>query len=432
VDRIVTLARKEKRIDLESLEMSIRSFMHGIGGLMLETIVNADGGGYRGKSIPCHTGHASEFLEYRKKGVMTVLGKVEVNRAYYYDRQCRNGMCPKDKDLDIEGTSLSPGVRRIMARVGAYRAFGLGHEDIKEMVGIDVTAKEIERICNKIGSQAEEFFDSQVAERLSEKVLPIKPVPKAYICMDGTGIPMVKKELLNSQGKAEDGNAKTREVKLGCVFTQTGFDEEGRPVRDEASTSYTGAIETAEDFGKRIYAEAIRRGTDRAQEVVVLGDGAAWIWNIADEAFPCAVQIIDIYHAREHYWKAGRAVLDHDKKKLHKWADRRRKELDKGQVEKVIEAIRQLSPSSECYREICEKAINYFEKNKERMRYNVFRMRGFFVGSGVLEAGCRSVIGQRLKQSGMHWSVEGANNIISLRCCFFSNRWEDFWEYRAA
>lgn len=432
MDRIVTIVGKEGQIDLESLEMCIRSSMHGIGGLMLETIVNADGGDYKGKSIPCGDGHSYEFLEYRKKEILTVIGAVQVNRAYYYDPQCRSGMCPKDSDLDIEGTSFSPGVRRIMARVGAYRAFGLGHEDIKEMAGIDVTAKEIERACNKIGQQAEEFFDKQATEALTEKVIPIQSAPKLYICMDGTGVPMVKKELIDRQGKAEDGQAKTREAKLGCVFTQTGLDEKGRPVRDEGSTSYMGAIETAEDFGKRIYAEAKRRGVDRAKEVAVLGDGASWIWNIAEECFPGAVQIIDLYHAREHYWKAGKTALDHDKKKLHKWADRRRKELDNGQVEKVIEAIRQLSPPTDDGREVCEKANNYFVKNKERMRYNVFKAKGFFVGSGVLEAGCRSVIGQRLKQSGMHWTVKGANNIIALRCCFFSNRWEDFWEHCAA
>lgn len=425
------MAGKEGQIDLESLEMCIRLSMHSIGRIMLETLLNADGG-YQGKSIPCDKGHTYEFLEYRKKEVQTVIGAVKVNRAYYYDRQCRRGMCPKDNDLDIEGTSFSPGVRRIMARVGAYRAFGLGHEDIKEMAGIVVTAKEIQRACNKIGRQAEEFFDKQASEAISEKVIPIQSVPKIYVCLDGTGVPMVKKELLGRQGKAEDGQAKTREVKLGCVFTQTELDEKGRPVRDESSTSYVGAIDTAEDFGERIYAEAKRRGIDRAREIAVLEDGAQWIWNIADECFLGAVQIIDLYHAREYYWKAGRSVLDHNKEKLQKWAEKRRRELDNGDVEKVIEAIRQLAHSTDYSGEMCGKAINYFEKNKKRMRYNVFRKKGSFVGSGVLEAGCRSVIGQRLKQSGMHWTVDGANNIIALRCCFFSNRWEDFWEHRAA
>jgi hypothetical protein len=432
VDHLIALINKEGRIDLESIEMCIRSSMHHLGGIMLETLLNSDDGGYEGKSILCGHGHVYEFLEYRDKEVLTVLGAVKINRAYYYDRQCGNGMCPKDRKLDIQGTSFSPGVRRMMARVGAYRAFGLGREDIKEMAGIDVTAKEIERACNKLGQQAEEFFDAQASVALSDKVTPIKSVLKMYICMDGTGVPMVKKELLDRQGKGEDGQAKTREAKLGCVFTQTMLDEKGRPVRDEASTSYAGAIETAEDFGNRIYAETVRRGIDKAAEVVVLGDGAPWIWNIADECFPGAVQIIDLYHAREHYWKAGRAVLDCDKAKLQAWADKRRKELDRGNVDKVIEAIKLLSPSTGDAKEICKKTITYFEKNKNRMKYNIFKKRGFFVGSGVLEAGCRSVIGQRLKQSGMHWTVGGANNVISLRCCFFSNRWEDFWEHRAA
>jgi len=410
--------------------MCIRSSMFDTGSIFLQEIVNADEGGYKGRHVTRDNGRAYEFADYRYKDVLTVLGHVKVKRAYYYSDESNDGFCPKDEDLDIERTSFSPGVRRIMGRVGAYRAFGLGHEDIKEMAGINVTAKEIERTCNKLGAQAEEFFNRQAEAGSSEKVIPIKSVPRIYVCMDGTGVPMVKKELINSKGKAEDGNATTRESKLGCVFTQTTVDEEGRPLRDEASTSYVGAIETADDFAKRIYAEAKRRGIDRAREVAVLGDGASWIWNIADECFPGAVQIIDLYHAREHYWGAGKVVLENNKEALNKWSEKRRSELDNGDVENVIKAIKQLSPSSEKGKEVCEKAVNYFEKNKERMRYDVFRKRGFFIGSGVLEAGCKTVISQRLKQSGMHWSVIGANNIIALRCCFLSNRWEDFWESR--
>ena len=82
-------------------------------------------------------------------------------------------------------------------------------------------------------------------------------------------------------------------------------------------------------------------------------------------------------------------------------------------------------------KELLKKEIGYFEKNKERMRYNEFKKQGLFIGHGVIEAGCRAVIGQRLKQSGMHWTVRGANNIIALRCYLLSNRWKDLWEYRA-
>ena len=253
-----------------------------------------------------------------------------------------------------------------------------------------------------------------------------------YVCIDGTGVPVVKKETAGRKGKSEDGQAKTREVKLGCVFTQTYVNQEGRPVRDDESTSYTGAIETAEVFGRRIYKEAMRRGMNSAGETVVIGDGAPWIWNIADEQFYGGTQIVDLFHAREHYWNVAKACFGKNKDMLYQWTEERRKELDDGRPEEVIDAIHRCSSLPGYDQAMCEREIGYFEKNRERMRYADFRKRGLFVGSGVLEAGCRTVVGQRLKQSGMHWTVRGANSIIALRCSIFSNRWEDFWEQRVA
>jgi len=417
---------------LESFELAIRSSMHGIGGMILEMFVNADSGGYRGRTIPCEKDHQYEFTEFRDKKLLTVLGPVTVTRAYYYDRECRSGYCPKDRDLDIEGTSYSSGVRRMMSKVGAYRPFGLGHEDLYELADIRVSAKEVERISQMVGGQADAFHVAEAEAPLSDNIIPIKPVPKMYVCVDGTGVPVVKKETAGRKGKGEDGQAKTREVKLGCVFTQTYVDREGRPVRDDVSTSYTGAIETAELFGRRIYQEAMRRGMSLAGETVVIGDGAPWIWNIADEHFYGATQIVDLYHAREHYWNVAKVCFGQHKDELHQWAEECRKELDDGKVEDVMYAINRCSSLPGYNKAICEREIGYFEKNKGRMRYADFRKRGLFVGSGVLEAGCRTVVGQRLKHSGMHWTVRGANSIIALRCNIMSNRWEDFWERRAA
>ncbi len=164
----------------------------------------------------------------------------------------------------------------------------------------------------------------------------------------------------------------------------------------------------------------------------MLGDGALWIWNIVDEQFYGATQIVDLYHAREHYWNVAKACFGQNKEKLHQWTEKRRSELDDGRVEDIVDAIKLLMSLPECDKEACEREINYFEKNTERMRYGDFKNRGLFVGSGVVEAGCRTIIGQRLKQSGMHWTVKGANSIIALRCSLLSNRWEDFWEHRAA
>lgn len=436
MDRIVTFVWRDREkaghLDLESLEIHIRGSMHEVGGTILGKLLNSDGGDYRGRTLPCEQGHVFEFKGYQNKEILTVLGSVSIQRAYYYDETCGRGYCPKDRVLNVEGTSWSPGVKRIMGKVGAYRPFGLGQEDIKEMAGIEVETKAIERTCHQLGQEVEVFYRREAAVLMTGKVIPIKPIPKLYICMDATGVPVVKAETVNRKGKGEDGQAKSREAKLGCIFTQTRLNEKGYPVRDEDSTSYVGAIESPDPFGNRLYGEALRRGLEKAQKVCVIGDAAPWIWNIAEEHFWGATQIIDLYHARQHYWNVARLIFGSDREALNHWTHQRRKELDRGKVEKVMEAIGSLCPSTKEQGEILEREQAYFEKNKERMRYEDFRKQGLFVGSGVIEAGCRTVIGQRLKQSGMHWTVKGANNIIALRSCILSGRWEDFWEYRAS
>ena len=239
---------------------------------------------------------------------------------------------------------------------------------------------------------------------------------------------MVPRETEGRAGK-QSPQAKTREAKIGCLFTQTTLDQQGRPVRDEASTTYVGAIATAETFGLRLYTEALRRGLDQAKRVIVLGDGAPWIWNIADEHFPGALQIVDLYHARQHVAELAKAVVGSGWKS---WAEARYRELDQGKLEILLGAIRRLKSTQPDRQAAIEKTIHYFQTNADRMRYARFRRQGLFVGSGVVEAGCKMIVGQRLKQSGMRWTVRGANAIIALRCLDLSNRWEDFWESRRA
>ena len=401
-----------------------------VGSIVLEKVLNTDLCTSDSSRGQCIKGHPHAFIEYRKKKLLTVLGWIRLHRKYYYDRACQKGWCPKDRALDIEGTSFSPGMRRLMSRVGGLRSFRCGEEDIKELAGIDVQAKEIERISHQIGEEIEEFLKQQndAANTGTDR----EKGAKTYICMDGTGVPVVRRETSGRKGKGDDGQAKTREVKLGCVFTQTTVDDEGKPVRDEQSTSYVGAIETVEEFAHRIVAEGERRGVENASMLCIIGDGAPWIWNLANEYFYRATQIIDLYHAREHYWNVARTMYSERNPVLKQWTKKRKKELNSGNVEAVIRAIARLNPATDEARKICSNEMQYFQKNKERMRYNMFRSKGLFVGSGVIEAGCRSVIGQRLKLSGMHWTVKGANSIIALRCCILSHRWEDFWAYRAA
>lgn len=256
-------------------------------------------------------------------------------------------------------------------------------------------------------------------------------VPAIYIEMDGAGVPVVAAEGAGRAGKIAGQPARTREVKLGCVFTQTRVDEQGRPVRDEASTSYVAAIETAEDFGLRLYTEAWNRGWSRAAKKVVLGDGAVWIWNLADQHFANAIRIVDLYHARQHLWELAAPLFGGDPRGRKRWAKRLEHKLDQGKVETVVKTLREFPPPNAELAHLLNNEAEYFERNAERMRYPQFRAQGLFIGSGVVEAGCKTVVGARLKQSGMFWTVRGANAILALRCNRLSGKFADYWESRA-
>ena len=251
--------------------------------------------------------------------------------------------------------------------------------------------------------------------------------------MDGTGVPVVKKEAAGRKGKRDDLPAHTREAKLGCVFTQTGWDQEGFAIRDPESTTYTGAIEGAEQFGKRIYVEAWKRGWSRAAKTVVIGDGADWIWNIAQEDFPGTIQIVDLYHARQHLWDLARLLYPNDTKRQNTWIGLHQKRwLDKGKMGKLVASLRSIQTSDTDLAKKIRNEAEYFAANAARMNYPKFRKQHLFVGSGVIEAGCKTVIGHRLKQSGMFWTVKGANAILALRCSHLNGRFQDYWEGRPA
>jgi len=436
ISRVLGELERSGGLDLEALEFGIRSQMHKAGALILQKLLDGSDGGYRGAWLPCACGRAARFVEFRTKGLRTVLGEVTLRRAYYHCEHCHQGEIPQDRAWNVEKTSFSPGLRRVISRIGAQESFEMGSEDLREIGGIEVDSKEVERISEQVGEELLMEEQSACEQIFSGKVIPMpalrQEIEKAYILADGTGVPVVPRETVGRRGKGPDGKARTREAKLGCVFTQARLDDRGRPERDELSTTYVGGIQNAEEFGKILYAEVERRGLGKAKTQIVLGDGAVWIWELAAEHFPKAVQIVDLYHAREHLWNVGKALYENQDKRLKSWVGGRLAELDQGDIPALLKAFGRVVTSSDKAREVVERETEFFRKNRERMRYADFRSQGLFVGSGVVESGCKTVIGQRLKQSGMRWSVRGANAIIALRRCLLSRQWEDFWAARAA
>jgi hypothetical protein len=427
--------RQSGRLDLEATEMVVRSVMHRAGAAALTKLLRFAAPAADQRTTVCSCGHQAHYRELRSKPVLTAVGKVELSRPYYLCPHCHTGQFPADVELDIENTEFSPAVRRMQAVVGQEAPFDHGRQQMKLLADLEVTTKGVERTAEVIGENiaAREQEEIQRAVQLDLPMVVGEPIPILYVQMDGTGVPVVKKETVGRQGKTEGQPSHTREAKLGCVFTQTGWDKEGYPIRDPDSTTYTGAIETAEEFGKRIYLEAWKRGWSRAEKKVVMGDGAEWIWNLAEQHFPGAVQIVDLYHARQHLWELARRLHPNDEVNQKVWMKvHQRRLLDKGKIEKLALALRSIVSTNP---EVVEKIrieADYFERNAARMRYPRFRRQHLFVGSGVIEAGCKTVIGSRLKQSGMFWTVRGANAITALRCCHLNGRFEDYWEARRA
>lgn len=412
--------------------MAARAASHRLGAKVLERLLSRPAGLER--TVACDCGQQARFHQMRAKQVMTVLGPITIERPYYVCPHCQRGYSPRDRELDVEGVACSPGVRRMMAAVGSESSFEQSREQLDLLAGIEVPAKAVERHAEAIGAdiEAREQTAVQCAKQLELPEVCTPAVPLLYIEMDGTGIPVVKAETEGRAGKVADQPAHTREVKLGCVFTQTGTDAEGRPVRDADSTSYVGAIESVEPFGLRLYTEAWRRGWSRALKKVVLGDGAVWIWNLAGQHFPGAIQIVDLYHARQHLWELSAKLFPGDDRSRKRWLARSLGPLEKGKIEALVKILAALQPASEELAKSIHNEAEYFERNAERMRYPSFRAQGLFVGSGVIEAGCKTVIGARLKCSGMFWTIRGANAIIALRCCRLSRRFEDYWAERSS
>lgn len=407
--------------------------MHRAGAAALTKLLQYEPPDEGQRTIPCPCGYSARYKELRSKTVLTVLGPVKLNRPYYLCEHCSNGQCPVDVELGVAELESSPGVRRMEAVVGSEMPFASGCEPMKVLAGLDVPAKAIERASEAIGAEIARR-DAQEIGRAKQLVLPVvikQNIAKMYVLMDGVQVPVVRQETEGRAGRIEGQPARTRECKLGCVFTQTTVDKEGWPIRDRDSTTYVGAIETAEEFGFRLYTEAWGRGWEWATIKVVIGDGAVWIWNLADQHFPGAIQIVDLYHAREHLWKIAAWLHPNNVVAKKLWMTPMKGLLDDGQIEPLVARLREVAAEYALAqpgltKEILKEA-EYFETNTSRMRYPEFRAQGLFVGSGVIEAGCKAVIGSRLKQSGMFWTVRGANDIIALRCCRLNGRFEDYW-----
>ena len=415
------------------LEQAMRAALTSAGARLLEAVLASEDG-YAGPHVKCRDGHQAGYAGVRDKTVTTTLGPVTLRRAWYHCGQCGHGLAPRDEQLGVAGARLSPGLAEMIALAGSEVPFARAAGLIGGLAGVTVSARAIERSAEATGAAGRAATGTQAAAVRARIIVPMppkQPLPDMlYAEVDGTGVPVRPSETEGRAGRDGDSKAGTREVKLARLFTVSRLDARNRPVMDPGSSTYAATFGGKDTLAELVEAEYLRRGGDHFRQAVALGDGAAWIWTMAEKLYPQATHIVDIYHAREHLTDLANhlAFITPDPAQ---WLTDRNAELDAGNIDAIIEAA-STCPLAGIKAEELGKKLGYFRNNAHRMHYAKFQRLGMFIGSGAIEGAIKAIVVQRTKQSGMHWTVDGAENIIHLRCQRASGRWDELWPSRPA
>jgi len=424
---------------LEAIERAAQRSAAGIGLAAMAGVIEWASRQAPGcAKCPRDAAHPTRLVQRRPKRVRTLLGALEYARGYHHCRTCQHagtagGFAPLDDLLGVAGTSLSPGLTRAQALAGAEMPYQKGFDLISTVTGLDLaSASTLARTTRAQGAHARALTDAEHHRALTTRHL----VPAAwtnlpdlcYLVLDGTGAPMLPSETQGRTGK--DGErAGTREVKIGCFFTQTGLDPAtSQPVQDPGSVSYISTFAAADQFARQVQAEYYRRGFDQIRQPIVLGDGAKWIWNIADQHFPQATQIVDYYHASEHLatlTKLLTPLLDYP----DTWRNHLLDRLDLGDTDAIAAAVTALDLASRApdLTRPAATETGYFTGNHHRMQYADFQANGYYIGSGAVESACNTIVKQRAKRAGMHWTIDGLDPVLALRTLHQSDRDHLLW-----
>lgn len=391
--------------DLEELEAFAVEVSRRVGQAVVEQGLAAQSGkaGYEGSSRRCQCGKRAKFIGYRQRWVQTRFGAAKVERAYYHCRHCGASAVPWDVRQGLSSLVWSPHVKGLMAQVAGRLPYSEAVSVMAELTGVRIEESGAERIVAEVGGRLREQEAAWMAYDGGE-VIPLVPQAprRLYVSMDGTSAHI-------------DGS--WHEVKTGVVYEGVR-DNEG--LDTSAHARYVAAQEPAERFGQRLYVAAAQAGVEHAAHVVVIGDGAEWIWNLAKHHYPWATEIVDYWHATEHIHALAHALYGPESPQGERWAQDHCRWLKERGPATLLRALKRIKPKTAAQHETLEREWGYFSRNRHRMDYPGFRNQGLMIGSGPVEAGCKNVVGARLKRSGMRWSASGADAVLAIRSALLS------------
>ncbi|MFT4216138.1 MAG: ISKra4 family transposase [Micropruina sp.] len=417
---------------LALVEAAARDTANRIGLAMIQLTLQA-GGEPAGIGRPgCAQGHLARQVGTRPRTIRTALGPASYARTWWHCGTCHTGWAPADQWWGLDRVGHTTGYDKILTLAGVDHPYRASAALIGELCGIDLASPaSIARTTRRVGAAAQARCEAETAA-INNGTLSYawaEPAPEVgYILIDGTGAPMVPAETAGRPGKGPDGRSRTREVKIGCLFTQATATPDGKPVRDEQSASYLATFEAADGFADQLRDEHRRRGFSRIRQPIVIGDGAKWIWKIAERLFPEATHIVDYWHACEHIHDLVK-IVDHLLPDPTTFTHQLIDQLDHGNINQIVTTITDLNLNNYqgTLAERTSKALDYFTGNAHRMQYHHYRTNGWFIGSGPVEAACKTLVTQRAKQAGMRWTITGLDPILTLRALTRSHRDHTIW-----
>lgn len=447
--------------DLKSLEEQVMSTINTIGCLMMEITLSAK---MQEQPEACRRegacGQTMRLAGIRGKQLQTLMGPVTFWRAYYHCAgrkeegeeeagHAAHGEAAADEVWGVQQHRCSVGVQQAISRLCASMTLEEAAETLSHLFPVPMSARQALNLIQPVGEAIKQQEEEQQQE-LFKQAEPARSqqgsegsrkrpvIRRLYVEIDGVlarlrrgSVPMEEKE------RKRPGEV-YREVKVGAVFLaepgrKRSASTPGVFVDAAGSKAYVAHRGSVGAFAPLLYALAQQQGLAQAQEVVMLGDGAAWIWNLAAEHFPTAVQIVDLWHAKQHVWQVANAVFGANTAKGAAWAQQQSQYLEEGNIEALVQAIALLPPippPPTSTRSIPEQTMGYFITNAARMRYPVFRAQGMHIGSGIAEAACKTVVSTRMKRSGMRWTPAGLDALLALRTARLNGTFDAFWQPR--
>ena len=393
---------------LDDIEDEAQKIGERVKAIIERQRLKSKGHGFVGQHARCRCGHRARLRSEHVRRITTQSGSRRITRSYYYCDSCRTGFCPLDEELGLVAGEFSLRVRGLASRFAGYVPYESASQELREVLGVHVSASSIRRIAMASGKQLQvDFAVNQARLQRYECDFSSDRYPKQlHASMDGCMV-MV--------------NGQWQEVKTAVVYQRRNGKE-----HEIACADYYSSLAESSEFGPRMRTQAFLSGADHCRDVAMVGDGAKWIWQETAKHLPRAVQILDLYHVMDYVWEIANASWGEKTQSARTWAAEQKDLLLDDRVENVISSMKTWDPSSQEHEDLKRTTLGYFESNKGRMLYKTFLAQGWHIGSGVMEAANKAVVQQRMKRSGMRWEEQGAEAILQLRTAIVSSRKLDY------